>query len=264
MQRLSLSIGAYILALLCLALSRANVCADDGYSAQRAVAVDTVRSKVVQVANRIFNSGLRENASDSTLYSALVEGFNEMESDEGLVWFQIVQMEITEQYFKACYGRMENRPSVGNIDFHIQQFVTIIETSPLDLSALRNQFGILICLHQQVMGPKPACNTVDCSRGLGNATTTGEFFCCLQVSDVRDLFGIESSLTTTNPVPCLAFVVDTSGSMSTEIAAVQGLINNFLNPADPVCYIVVEFNDFGTAANSECLCGISLISQTAY
>ena len=251
MKRLSVSIGARFIAL-CLALSFVIVSADDQYSAQRTIAVGAVRSKVVNVTNTIFNSGLPGDADDDSLYSALIAGYGETESDEGFVWFQVAQMEIAEQYFKACYGLEDQRPSVDDIVFHIQQFVAILGTSPLDASALRKQFGILTCLHQQVTTPKPDCATVDCSGGLGNTTTTGEFFCCLQAADVRDLFGIESMVTTLDAVPCLTFVVDTTGSMSAEINAVQGLINGFVDPADPVCYILVDFNDIGgNVANSE-------------
>lgn len=251
MQRLSISIGASFIAL-CLALSFVNVCADDEYSAQRAAAVDTVLAKVANVTNTIFDSGLPQNANFSQLYRALIAAYSETETDDGLVWFTKAQMEITEQYFKACFGLEEQRPSVDDIGSHIQQFASILGTSPLDLSALRKQFGILICLHQQVAGAEPNCDTVDCSGGLGNATTTGDFFCCLQSSDVRDLFGIELVAMTLDAVPCLAFVVDTTGSMSAEIAAVRALVNAFVDPADPVCYILVEFNDIGgVAANSE-------------
>ena len=247
-----MSIGARFIAL-CLALSFVNVSADDQYSAQRTIAVDAVRSKVVNVTNTIFfNVALPGDADDNSLYSALIAGYGETESDEGFVWFQVAQMEIAEQYFKACYGLEDQRPSVDDIGFHIQQFVAILGNSPLDASALRKQFGILTCLHQQVTTPKPDCATVDCSGGLGNTTTTGEFFCCLQAADVRDLFGIESMITTLDAVPCLAFVVDTTGSMSAEIDAVQGLINAFVDPADPVCYILVDFNDIGgNVTNSE-------------
>ena len=233
-------------------MSFVYVCADDEFSARRATAVDTVLGKVVNVTNTIFRSGLSQDANFSDIYRALVAAYRGTETDDGLVWFITAQMEITEQYFKACFGLEDQRPSVADIGSHIQQFATILRTSPLDVSALRKQFGILICLHQQVAVPEHDCARVDCSGGLGNGTTTGEFFCCLQSSDVRDLFGIESAATTVDAVPCLAFVVDTTGSMSAEIAAVRALVNAFVDPADPVCYILVDFNDFsGVEANSE-------------
>ena len=236
--------GAVYIAL-CLALTFVNVSANVQYSARRATSVDTVLEKVTNVTNTIFNSGLPQNANFSVLYSALVAAYSETETDDGFVWFINAQMEITEQYFKACFGLQDQRPSVADIGSHIRQFATILRTSPLDLSALRRQFGILICLHQQVAIPDHNCARVDCSGGLGNGTTTGEFFCCLQSSDVRDLFGIESAATTADAVPCLAFVVDTTGSMSAEIAAVIALVSAFVDPADPVCYILVDFNDDG-------------------
>ena len=248
MQRLSVSIGALFMAL-CFAV---YVCADEEYGARRATAVDMVQGKVANVTNTIFSSGLSQDANFSDLYRALVAAYRETETDDGLVWFIKAQMEITEQYFKACYGLEDQRPSVADIGSHIQQFVAILGTSLLDLSALRKQFGILICLHQQVAVSEHNCARVDCSGGLGSGATTVEFFCCLRSSDVRGLFGIESAATTVDAVPCLAFVVDTTGSMRSEIAAVRALVNAFVDPADPVCYILVDFNDNGgVEANSE-------------
>ena len=250
MQRMMVS-NAAIFIPLCLSLSFVIVFADDQYGVRRATAVDTVLEKVTDITNTIFISGLPPDANFGEIYSALVAAYGETETDDGLVWFIKAQMEITEQYFKACFGLEAQRPSVADIGSHIQQFVAILGTSPLDLSALRKQFGILICLHQQVAVPDHNCAEVDCSGGLGNATTTGEFFCCLQSSDVRDLFGIKSAAMTVDTVPCLAFVVDTTESMSDEIAAVRDLVNDFMDPADSVCYILVDYNDNGMADNSE-------------
>lgn len=259
MQWISLPIIIHF-AALCFAQSPGIEC-ERNITVSRNAASQNVRSKVINVTNRIFSSGLPSEASDKALYRALTSGYSEMESDMGLAIFQTAQMEITEQYFLACNGPEEQRPSVGDISFHIQQFVTILGTSPLDISALRKQFGILTCLQdqEQMSYSNPNCTTVDCSGGLENTTTASTFSCCLQASQVQELFGIISLVTTlSDSIPCLAFVVDTTGSMSGEIDRVRTLVHGFVNPIDPVCYILVDFNDVGSiAANSECSVAVS-------
>ena len=253
MQWISLAIITHFIAL-CFAQSPGQEC-ERNIIIGRNTASQIVRSKVINVANRIFSSGLPSEASDKALYRALILGYSEMESDVGFTIFQTAQMEIAEQYFLACNGPEQQRPSVGDITFHIQQFVVILGTSPLDISALRKQFGILTCLQQQMSYSKSNCTTVDndCSGGLENMTTASTFSCCLQASHVQELFGIMSQVTTLDSIPCLAFVVDTSGSMSAEINRVRTLVHGFVNPADPVCYLLVDFNDLQMiAADSEC------------
>ena len=53
-------------------------------------------------------------------------------------------------------------------------------------------------------------------------------------------------------VPCLAFVVDDIGSMSSEINAVKSLIRMLLasEEDEPVRYILVPFNDYGSISSS--------------
>ena len=250
MQWISLAIITHFVAL-CFAQSPGLEC-DRNITVSRNTASQIVRSTIINVANRIFSSGLPSEASDKALYRALISGYSEMESDMGLTNFQTAQMEITEEYFLACNGPDEQRPSVSDAVSFIQKFMAVLGTSPLDISALRKQFGILRCLQEQMSYSNPNCTTVDCSGGLENTTTASTFFCCLQASHVKELFGIISQVATLNSIPCLAFVVDTTGSMSAEIARVRSLVHGFVNPADPVCYILVDFNDIrGIIDNSE-------------
>ena len=50
-----------------------------------------------------------------------------------------------------------------------------------------------------------------------------------------------------DPVPTLAFVVDDTGSMGTEISSVQSLICSFIatERSEPLAYILTTFNDPG-------------------
>ena len=77
-------------------------------------------------------------------------------------------------------------------------------------------------------------------------TCTCEFFACLDIEDhLGPIFGFS------NPVrgPCIAFIVDTTGSMADEIAAIRTAIVDFVTNEEGVnelrCYILVPFNDRG-------------------
>ena len=77
-------------------------------------------------------------------------------------------------------------------------------------------------------------------------TCTCEFFACLEIEDhLGPTFGFS------NPVqgPCIAFIVDTTGSMADEIAAIRTAIVDFVMNEEAVnelrCYILVPFNDGG-------------------
>ena len=86
----------------------------------------------------------------------------------------------------------------------------------------------------------------DCLEGLAGARTTGEFFTSLDENDLMPLFGFPTL------VPCLAFVVDDIGSMSSEINAVKSLIRMLLasEEDEPARYILVPFNDYGSISSS--------------
>lgn len=83
-------------------------------------------------------------------------------------------------------------------------------------------------------------------------TCTCEFFACLDVEDhLGPIFGFSSLV----QGPCLAFIVDTTGSMSAEITAIRRVIEEFLRSEEAVnelrCYILVPFNDLGSESNSK-------------
>ena len=89
---------------------------------------------------------------------------------------------------------------------------------------------------------------------------TCEFFACLDVEDhLGPIFGFSSLV----QGPCLAFVVDTTGSMSAEIAAISRVIEEFLRSEEAVnelrCYILVPFNDRGGVVSDSKLCFMIII-----
>ena len=73
---------------------------------------------------------------------------------------------------------------------------------------------------------------------------TCEFFECLDPDDIFvSILGFDSD------EECLAFVIDTTGSMSGEIDAAKEITLNFLRSEEEIgdagCYVLVPFNDIG-------------------
>ena len=70
-----------------------------------------------------------------------------------------------------------------------------------------------------------------------------EFFACLDSDyDLPAIFGLD----VIEGKPCLAFTVDTTGSMGEEIDAVKAVVRNFLASEEdgPGCYVLQPFNDY--------------------
>ena len=136
----------------------------------------------------------------------------------------------------------------------------------VDLTAARSAFGKLLCLNTRHLGAdarrrrqtnNEKCKGTVCSQdalneGLDKVVTVCEFFACLQAKSNEDIkklgpvFGFASG--TARDDECLAFVVDTTGSMSSEIDAAKQIILNFIasedNAGELQCYVLVPFNDY--------------------
>ena len=136
----------------------------------------------------------------------------------------------------------------------------------VDLTTARSAFGKLLCLNTRHLGAdarrrrqtnNEKCKGTACSQdalneGLDKVVTVCEFFACLQAKSNEDIkklgpvFGFASA--TARDDECLAFVVDTTGSMSSEIDAAKQIILNFIasedNAGELQCYELVPFNDY--------------------
>ena len=114
---------------------------------------------------------------------------------------------------------------------------------------------MLTGLHELYEADTPSTSEppYDCLEGLAGARTTDEFFTSLDENDLMPLFGFhDTRAEDPTLVPCLAFVVDDIGSMSSEINAVKSLIRMLLasEEDEPVRYILVPFNDYGSISSS--------------
>ena len=113
---------------------------------------------------------------------------------------------------------------------------------------------MLTGLHELYEADTPSTSEppYDCLEGLAGARTTDEFFTSLDENDLMPLFGFrDTRAEDPTLVPCLAFVVDIA-SMSSEINVVKSLIRMLLasEEDEPVRYILVPFNDYGSISSS--------------
>ena len=73
-------------------------------------------------------------------------------------------------------------------------------------------------------------------------STPCDFFACLTVEEVEILLGLGNSNV---GEPCIAFLIDTTGSMGNQIVSAKNVILQFIKAQkdSTTCYMLVPFND---------------------
>ncbi len=146
-----------------------------------------------------------------------------------------------------------------------------------DISTIRELLGKLLCNAEKTRSKRQSDKVENCECPLGgiqNISSYCEFYKCLNSNNLKSIFGFDQGVEDII-APCLAFVVDTTGSMSEEIDAVKRIILEFVHAEKEFatsegCYMLVPFNDVGPdKANvpdeSECSCFVRLcIVETGY
>ena len=195
-------------------------------------------------------------------YGSLTKDFGTVESDTGYTDFLEAITEITETARKV---RPDKRRSVDDVSDLVELFATL----PLsETHELRKIFGEMLRLKNEGRSRRikkqlyasdsdydydyDYCAGVVCpDEGFaGVVDDVCEFFACLE-SDIENRYGtrleaIFGFLHVDAPLPCLGFVVDTTGSMGQEIKAVQNLVMGFVSSEkdEPACYVINQFNDW--------------------
>ena len=188
-----------------------------------------------------------------SVYTSLAEDFGRVKSDTGYTNFVEAVTEITGAHQEACSGPPDKRPTSDDVPSLVQQFITVTLS---EAQELRKIFGEMLCIkfsddpsaRRKRQVPLDPCEGVVCPvRGYDDVFEACEFFACLD-NDIEDgrlevVFGF---LDIDAPFPCLGFVVDTTGSMRSEIRAVQNLILSFVSNEqdEPACYVITPFNDW--------------------
>ena len=225
-------------------------------------------------SNSTVNDTTSGGASLTTVYNSLTEEFGVNKSDSGYSKFVEAVNEITEGKQEACSGDV--RPGVSNVSRLVQEFRAAFNTTKKDLLKLRIIFGKMLCIKDGIeklkskgrerrQEPIPECGGFgttcfertpeECKCPPGGVygdciVCPCEFFRCLDPEDVlKPILGFVK-----DELQCLAFVVDTTASMSDDIAAAQIIIRSFIKHEENLtdgCYILMPFNDVGDVNGSQ-------------
>ena len=193
-------------------------------------------------------STFRKDPVLSVVYTSLVNKFDKVDSDTGYTQFVEAVTEITEARQEACIGPLDEQASTANVSKLAHQFAAL---SPSEGRELRSIFGRMLCLRDDYSAKRKkraSDDSCNCPRGgFDDVVEPCQFFTCLD-KDVEERFDkkIEAVFGfIAEDLQCLAFVVDTTGSMREEIDAVKDLIEAFVSSEgdEPACYSITPFND---------------------
>ena len=182
-----------------------------------------------------------DNSTSASGFSNLVEAINEIAIAEGTACSSSELLDVSQlaSDFASAFSQNLTDESLREIRIILGEILCAESMEQDSLSDVE-------C---------PLRGNCTCSPGeiSSNIICTCEFFACLDVEDhLGPIFGF-SSLAAQGR--CLAFIIDTTGSMADEIAAITTVITEFLRSEETInelrCYVLVPFNDRGNEANSK-------------
>ena len=192
-----------------------------------------------------------------SLYESLAESFDNLTSATGFSNFMEAVNEIALAEAIACSSsELLNVPELAS-DFANSLSQNITDES---LREARIILGEILCAESREQSSLSAMecpsrgNCICPPEGIGitiSCTCQFRIFACLETELDRlgPVFGFSNFSSPASQVPCIAFIVDTTGSKADEIAAVRTVIEDFLRSEEASnelrCYILVPFNDIG-------------------
>ena len=200
--------------------------------------------------------GLHESFAEVSelLYDVISNVYQLNRTKSGLNKFMEAIGEISSGYALACSSLPEVRPSIDDIPRLMDGFRVAYDEQ--DTLQIRFICGQMLCLHDHLVSEEStrerrqtSCDSLerkDCTCPSGGISTNivcpCEFFDCLDEDDK-----IKSLFSDPNPFRCLAFVIDTTGSMKDEIKLATEVVKDFIRSVeDGGCYLLVPFNDDGS------------------
>ena len=221
----------------------------------------------------VFSTSLHEDSQEKgsgnattnesplkTVYEALAKEFEVETSEKGYTNFAEAVNQITEAKVAACEDG--SGLSEGDVPRLANKYGVLKEDFVANVVELRGIFGKMMCLSEKEHEDRkrmrrdsycPDRKDCKCPGNESLIICVCEFFDCLDPEDnIKPIMGI--SYIPDISVPCLAFIVDTTGSMETEISAVKEVIRTFLSSEEgtytskrlygPGCYVLQPFNDY--------------------
>ena len=209
---------------------------------------DEAESQFIEEMNALI--GGSNTSSQSDLYSSLSLNLNVSESSEGFENFTKAFDQITDSYFKACFGPDEERPNIHDTPEIKKELLSLLRNHS-DIETVRIDWGKLSCL-ETFENDNQSKIEFPCE----SSTDINTFYQCLDPENISCIFHLksncdyESSGKKVKRKHCLGFAVDTTGSMSSEINSAKQVVLNFLKSEEDIntlCYVLVPFNDYDYA-----------------
>ncbi len=191
------------------------------------------------------------------VYKSLSEKFDVTPSEVKFNNFVEAVTEISIARDEACSGSDSlSTADIPGIVTKFNQFFSVGKKG--DISEIRDLYGQMLCVkHQeQALGTKrrkrsshcPDESNCACPEGgleTGEISCTCHFFGCLDPDQhLAPILGLVYW-----KIQCLAFVIDTTGSMAGRIAGAQKILTDFIKAEEDLnvvgCYLLVPFNDVG-------------------
>lgn len=193
------------------------------------------------------------------IYTAIAKHFGRTASEAGYKRFLEAVNEVSVAKMEACNNRS---PDHSNRSQLLQEFAIAYQLEDKSSQhSVRSRFGKLLC-HDSTEQSRVRRDTLsldvdsrkcECPPGGINGTDWSkfescDFYACLTDGQIfqRIFFTDEYKLI---DYQCLAFVIDTTGSMSQEVNTAKRVILDFVRSEQEIgvdgCYILVPFNDVG-------------------
>ncbi len=210
----------------------------------------------------MFNTSSHNESNSSGsifkhVYTSLSETFNVALSEAKFNNFVEAVTEISIAEDEACNG--SDSLSTADIPGIVMKFNQLFSAGKSgDITEIRSLYGQILCIkrHEQAQDTNrskrstncPEESNCDCPEGgleNGKIDCTCHFFGCLDPDQhIKPILGFDDWR-----IQCLAFVIDTTGSMSKQIAGAKKVLTDFIRAEEDLndvgCYLLVPFNDVG-------------------
>ena len=181
-------------------------------------------------------------------YVQLATYFNRPISTDGRAKFTAAMDEIFGTYSEECSGEVTipGSRALTELAASFNELTRRLGTiSSEDLSQARAIYGRFLCYSEREETSSRKKRQSDEDAECESITTSYQFFeKCLTASQIKTISGFGND---EGDYPCIAFAVDTTGSMGNEIASARRVILEFMKTQanSTLCYMLVPFNDHG-------------------
>ena len=204
-----------------LAVTGLPTCPTESFIEEREEAVEAVQASVRNVFAKVLNDSTIANDSLSSeeVYEHITTSVGLSATPSGFVQFQEAVSEVVVAKLDACSKIDESRITTEYISELTKRFIALTDANNISLA--REVYGKLLCI-QDLLSPS---NKSRKRRQGDPSDQLDKFFNSLDGKRKATIFGIGIL----NEVPpTLAFVVDDTGSIGTEISFVQKFIRSFI------------------------------------